>query len=94
MGSFLQFVGAIAWIIISPAWWGLTLRILWGWFVVPIFDVPTLSIAQAIGVQTVVGFATHHYSGTDERGTAEKLAVAIVTPLVFLVFGYIVHLFV
>ena len=98
MNSFLQGIGALVllmgWMVFSPIWWGLALRVLWGWFVAPVFDVPTLSIAQAIGIQYVIGFVTYHYSGKDERETVEKAAVAVGTPLVFLAVGYIVHLFV
>ena len=40
---------------------GLALKMLWGWFMVPTFGLPTLSLAQAIGVGIMVGFLTHQY---------------------------------
>ncbi len=101
MSNLLLLLGRVAWIVLPPIWrgltltiWrGLTLRILWGWFIVPVFDMPALSIAQAIGLQYVVGFITNHYSGEDERSSDEKIAIAILMPLVSLAFGYIVQLF-
>ena len=35
---------------------GITLSIIWGWFMVPIFGLPALNVPQAIAVTLVVGF--------------------------------------
>lgn len=43
---------------------GYCLSVLWRWFAVPIFHLPTLTIAQAIGIGMVVGmFQTSTSSG-------------------------------
>lgn len=34
---------------------GWALSTMWGWFIVPIFELPTLTIAQAAGVSCVAG---------------------------------------
>lgn len=38
---------------------GAVLKLIWGWFMLPIFGLPTLSLTQAIGVSLVIGFMTH-----------------------------------
>lgn len=80
---------------------GFVLSVLWGWFVVPLFEVPSLSIAQAIGFSMTVSFLTYHYhdSGKKEEESFIKritylILLAIVRPIIVLTIGYIVHLFV
>lgn len=80
---------------------GFALSVLWGWFVVPLFGVPNLTIAQAIGLSMVVGFLTYQYHDNhkkEEMSLAGKIIylvlLAIIQPAVTLVIGYIVHLFV
>lgn len=77
---------------------GWVLTILWGWFVVPTFGLPQLSIAVAIGFSLIVSlFRGAQQSKTpDERSTEEKVGQALVLffgPLIVLFFGWIVHLF-
>lgn len=40
-------------------WGGYVLTCLWGWFVVPTFALPPLTLAQAIGVSLIVGYLTN-----------------------------------
>ncbi len=35
---------------------GWVLSILWGWFIVPVFGLPGLSIVQSIGIAMTIGF--------------------------------------
>ncbi len=81
---------------------GYVLRILWGWFVVPLFHLPNLTIAQAIGLTMVVGLLTHR-SRTDGREktkeekrkeTIEFFAELFLYPFITLGVGWIVHLYV
>ena len=77
---------------------GWVLSILWGWFVVPTFNLPQLSIPIAIGLALVVGFLAHQSIDvkSPERTGAEKwahIAMFFVSPLLSLLFGYIVHAF-
>ena len=37
---------------------GYTLATLWSWFITPKFGLPPLSIAEAVGIMLVAGFAT------------------------------------
>jgi len=43
-------------------WGGYVLTCLWGWFVVPTFALPPLTLAQAIGVSLIVGYLTNQYT--------------------------------
>ena len=77
---------------------GYVLSVLWGWFMVPIFGMPALSIPAAIGVWMVIGFITHQTIDADDSRTSEKklyesIGQAISRPLLALLVGYIVHLY-
>jgi len=39
--------------------YGYAMSVMWGWFVVPTFDVPELSIVAAIGIAMLIGYTTH-----------------------------------
>lgn len=80
---------------------GYVLSVMWGWFIVPVFDAPPLSVPVAIGVALVIGYLTDHTrtiakeknKGIEEA--VEELVVwSIIQPLAYLVLGYIIHLFV
>ncbi len=51
---------------------GITLSILWGWFAVPIFGLPPLSVTQAIAVSLVVGFLFHQNQPETKAVDLEK----------------------
>ena len=79
---------------------GYVLRILWGWFIVPIFHLPSLTIAQAIGLSMVVGLLTHRSRNSDGREKTEKekkkelisfIAELFLFPFITLGVGWIVH---
>jgi len=79
---------------------GYVLSVLWGWFIVPVFNLPTLTAVSAIGIAMVVSYLTYQYNESDEddnKSFGEKLAkpiaIAILRPLFALFFGWIVHLF-
>lgn len=42
------------------------LSVLWGWFAVPLFGLPSLSLAQSYGVCLVAGFLTSSAPDTDD----------------------------
>jgi len=78
-------------------WSGFVLQKLWLWFVVPLFDVPPLSIVQAIGVSIVVGFLTQRPAPYQERELKEAvksitylLVCGILDPLVALSIGWLI----
>ena len=96
----LAFVGIIVLGVVGSVFNGYVLSILWGWFMVPTFHLPTLSVAPAIGIAMVIGYLTKQESPDveeKERSTGMKVArfVAqiIMKPLVALAFGWVVHLF-
>jgi hypothetical protein len=46
---------------------GWALSTLWGWFVAPVFALPTLGMAQAIGITTIVALMTPIKANEKER---------------------------
>ena len=88
------------------AWRGFVLATLWGWFAVPIFNVAPITITMAIGLLLLIRIAIASdlklnlpkKTGTEpENKSSGELAEAFlkmyVFPLIILVLGYIVHLF-
>jgi len=78
---------------------GWVLLKLWAWFVMPLFDVAPLTVAQAIGLGVTVGLVTHQGVPTgdnrnDSNALARAIAQAFVIPLVALLVGWIVSYFV
>ena len=74
---------------------GLVLCQLWQWFVVPLFGLPTLTIAQALGLGTLISYLTKYVPiGQNNKATFVEAAVASFGwPLVVLAIGWIVQLF-
>lgn len=91
-----------AFIVFSSIFDGYVLCLLWQWFIVPVFHLPTLSIPYAIGLALVVSYLTSHNGKSknydEDKGTGHKFTLAIcnaiLKPLIALFFGWIVHLFV
>jgi high-affinity Fe2+/Pb2+ permease len=77
----------------SSIWRGFALSILWGWFIVPVFGLPALSIPFAIGLSLVVGFLTDHVDDKDGDWSAAVYKAAI-GPAVALLIGWIVTKFI
>ena len=104
MKTFLALFGVLvsipALIVVGSLINGLVLSNLWGWFVVPTFGLPQLSLVPAIGVAMVVRFLTHQYIESPEKkekkDSTERwtgLVVTLFSPFITLLFGWIVHLF-
>lgn len=78
---------------------GYTLSLLWKWFVVPVFDIPVLSVVQAIGFGMVITFLTRHSTSSGDKAkdiyeaAGEMLGNAILYPVLVIALGYIVTLF-
>jgi hypothetical protein len=51
-------IGGLLAAVAGIAWSGFVLTILWGWFVVPLFGPPGLTIPAALGLALVVGYVT------------------------------------
>jgi hypothetical protein len=79
---------------------GYVLSVLWGWFVVPLFSAPPLSVATAIGLSLAVGMLVSHESSSSsgKKDTSDAIAAVvsrvILAPLFTLFVGWIVKSFV
>jgi hypothetical protein len=91
--------GLLALLVLGSIWRGYALTVLWAWFVVPVFHLPVLSIAPAIGLSLIVSFLTYQYDAktpTDGDATDEFVRAAIgsfLLPLAAIGIGWIVHQF-
>lgn len=79
---------------------GVTLSILWSWFMVPVFGLPALSIASAIGLCLVAGYIFHKFQPEDSvdpdvqrKKVVKNLSSPVVQSLAVLFLGWIVTLF-
>lgn len=75
-------------------WGGIVLKALWAWFVVPTFGLPDLSLRVAIGVGLVASFLTHQYVPTKDEDLPQAIIHEFFYPLIALVMGLVVRLFV
>ena len=76
---------------------GWVMSVLWGWFVVPYFDAPILSIPVFIGISLLVGMLTHsstYIEAKDETEKIGRIVMPIFYPFLVLIIGSIVHLFI
>jgi hypothetical protein len=90
----------IAVLLVSAIVNGYALSVLWGWFIVPTFELPQLSVAAAIGLALTVSYVTNHArigEKTPKTPYAELLVeLALLTflkPMLVLSLGYICTLF-
>lgn len=80
----LALVGAI-----MNAW---ALSMLWGWFIVPIFKAPALSIVQAIGVALIATLLTSHLQPKTNKSKdfTDLVGKAIGYPIITVCIGWAV----
>jgi hypothetical protein len=80
---------------LSAIWRGYVLSIIWGWFIVPTFGLPALSIPVAIGLSVVVGMLTSHATKTDgEKNALSAVLIAFFVPVFALLVGWIAKSFI
>lgn len=70
---------------------GLVLKILWGWFIVPL-GVVAISIPQALGLSILI-ILLASVKPAKESKWEEIMANSIASSSIVLLFGYIFHLF-
>jgi hypothetical protein len=88
-------IGIPALLAVTAIWRGYVLSILWGWFAVPAFGLPTLSIPLAIGLALIVGYLTADSTLERKRqGFGAAMAVSLLGPAFVLLVGWIVSRFV
>lgn len=74
---------ALAWI-----WEGYVLSILWGWYAVPLFKLPELSVAAAVGIAVTVGMVTSQYVPKKDKDQM-VYAYIFLKPAMALLIGWI-----
>lgn len=87
----LMVFGIVALIICSVLLRGFVLSILWGWFISPVFNLPNLSILQAIGISMVIAMFTITYTVAkeDDKDKWKPAVMSIMYPLLSLAIGWI-----
>ena len=95
----LATLGGIFIVIISTIIKGFVLVKLWGWFIIPVFNAPVLSVPYAIGLSLLVNYITPtEESKEEDEELASKFlklgAKAVIAPLIVLLFGWVVVQFV
>jgi hypothetical protein len=91
--ALLVVVGAVAFLPLVFVLDGLAIRVLWGWFVVPLFNAPALSIAAAIGLGLVASLFQHPPVADKDKDTSAKIGAVIMRPVMYIAFGWLVTLF-
>jgi len=94
-------LSALVLIVISSLLNGWALKVLWSWFVAPVFQISTISIVQAIGLSLVFSLMqsssrTSNNANSDKSPMTllfEAVFLAVVTPLFAVGFGWVVSLF-
>jgi hypothetical protein len=66
---------------------GFVLTVLWGWFVVPVFGLPALGIASALGLTVLLNNLLGH------KREAKSLTDIFLMALAALGVGWLIHLF-
>ena len=96
----LKFMGKLSVALLSMAWSGYVLSILWGWFIVPFFLLPSLPIAYAIGLRLIaLSFARVSAKDVDNNDEVKDsymktVVIAVLLPAYCLFFGWVVTLFI
>ncbi len=72
---------------------GYALSVLWAWFMIPVFHLPALGIAQAIGISIVIGMLTKQETPTDKtQEWYTPFIMIFAKPLLSLGIGWIVRI--
>lgn len=74
------------------ATWAVELSLLWGWFIVPPFGLPSLSPLAVLGVQVFIRSAVAGSGGDGRALTWRDYRGRAIYCIVVLAFGYALHL--
>jgi len=72
---------------------GWVLKTVWGWFIVPLFSLPQIPLAYAVGLRMAVA-AIFNRVPNDDESSLHYTIVALLTTLAGFGFVWLVHLFV
>lgn len=76
----------------AAVWGGFIASILWGWFMVPVFGLPPISIPAAIGLGLVAScFVASSHKERDDKteAWAHLIGVLLAKPLLLLCIGWV-----
>ena len=94
-GKVIAFVGLA---VIGSVAKGYVLTILWSWFVMPIFGLPALAVAPAIGFALFVSYLTYQVDARREAEVENRLEKNLITvsalPLAVLGVGWVIQHFI
>jgi hypothetical protein len=82
-----SFVGMVGLFLAAILTRGFVLTVLWGWFAVPVFGLPALGIAPALGLTVLLNYLLNH------RKEGQSLAGIFGGALAALGVGWVIHLF-
>jgi uncharacterized membrane protein YhdT len=81
-------------ILVAAFFNGLTLSLLWGWFITPYIGLPDIGLVPAIGIGMIIRYLTHENNGNSNNESWVTVIVsAIVSPLIVLSLGWILTWF-
>lgn len=89
----IKLIGVIAIIGSQSILEGWCLSLIWKWHIAKVFNLPMLTISQAIGVSLTATLLTHQYIASENEEAIKAVLYCYTTPLVMLVMAYIVKSF-
>lgn len=89
---------ALVLMVYGPVVWGFVLVHFWAWFILPVFiTLPVLTLGPAVGLwefatlSTVLNGRLMADNKTETRSFRERVMMALVSPWMFLMLGWIVQ---
>lgn len=96
--KYLLVIWSMAVTVVAVIIYGMATSALWKWFIVPVFGLPTLSLAEAIGIVILLELLTQRqqHKPKDQHivsYVAQLTWDVFSTPLLLVFIGYVVHQF-
>jgi len=93
----LELIGtmlAFLYIYLVSIWEGWILKVLWGWYIVPQFNLKPLTVYEAIGISLIAGVIQfkRYRKSNDTIHELKNLGFQFLSPFLSLIFGWIIHL--
>lgn len=71
---------------------GWALQTVWGWFLTPVFGVPTPALWTCAGIRSVAAFLTHKMTDEDEdRDWLKAACTALVSPPLYVGLAWVIY---